>query len=153
MSTIQKVIGVWFALNLAIPALIIYQRSPNLRRRLFRITLGGFTRVKGTETWHTSWLRPRIIIINGGIGKAARILGAQARSASVTRPPCPDFFKHFATLSAKRCSGASSSWMAAFFAAIRRRARWRLKYLLDLVCIGEKPVTLLHRTGTWSEFR
>jgi hypothetical protein len=42
MSTLQRVIGIWFALNVAIPAFIIYQRSPRLRR-LFRLTLGGFS--------------------------------------------------------------------------------------------------------------
>jgi hypothetical protein len=35
---ILKILGVWFALNLAIPAFIIYQRSPHLRHRLFRLT-------------------------------------------------------------------------------------------------------------------
>ena len=42
MITILWVLGTWFALNLAIPAFIIYQRSPHLRHRLFRLTLGGF---------------------------------------------------------------------------------------------------------------
>ena len=42
MTTILKILGVWFALNLAIPAFIIYQRSPHLRHRLFRLTLGWF---------------------------------------------------------------------------------------------------------------
>jgi hypothetical protein len=35
-----KIVGVWFALNLAIPAFILYQRSPHFRHRLFRFTLG-----------------------------------------------------------------------------------------------------------------
>jgi hypothetical protein len=43
MTILQKVIGIWFALNLAIPAFVIYQRSPRLRHRLFRLTLGGFS--------------------------------------------------------------------------------------------------------------
>jgi hypothetical protein len=42
MMLILKIVGVWFALNLAIPAFIYYQRSPHLRRRLFRLTLGLF---------------------------------------------------------------------------------------------------------------
>lgn len=55
------------------------------------------------------------------------------------RQLCPDCFKHFATLSAKRCSGASSGRMVVFFVVTRWRTRWRLKYLLDLVCIGTEP--------------
>jgi hypothetical protein len=42
MTVLLKILGVWFALNLAIPAFIIYQRSPHLRHRLFRLTLGLF---------------------------------------------------------------------------------------------------------------
>jgi hypothetical protein len=40
MSIVAKILGIWFALNLAIPAFIIYQRSPHLRHRLFWRTLG-----------------------------------------------------------------------------------------------------------------
>jgi hypothetical protein len=43
MSTLLKVIGMWFALSLAIPAFIIYQRSPHPRHQLFRLTLGWFS--------------------------------------------------------------------------------------------------------------
>jgi len=43
MSTLLKIIGIWLALNLAIPAFIIYQRSPRLRHQLFRLTLGWFS--------------------------------------------------------------------------------------------------------------
>jgi hypothetical protein len=42
MSILSKIVGIWFALNLAIPAFIIYQRSPHLRHRLFWRTLGLF---------------------------------------------------------------------------------------------------------------
>jgi hypothetical protein len=42
MTTFLKILGIWFALNLAIPAFLIYQRSPHLRHRLFRLTLGLF---------------------------------------------------------------------------------------------------------------
>jgi hypothetical protein len=42
MSIVLKIVGIWFGLNLAIPAFIIYQRSPHLRHRLFRITLRLF---------------------------------------------------------------------------------------------------------------
>ena len=40
MTVFMKILGIWFALNLAIPAFIIYQRSPRLRHRLFRLTVG-----------------------------------------------------------------------------------------------------------------
>jgi hypothetical protein len=39
-----KIVGIWFALDLAIPAFIVYQRSPHFRHRLFRLTLGGLAR-------------------------------------------------------------------------------------------------------------
>jgi hypothetical protein len=42
MALVFKIIGVWFALTVAIPAFIGYQRSPHFRHRLFRLTLGGF---------------------------------------------------------------------------------------------------------------
>jgi hypothetical protein len=42
MSVLAKIIGIWLALNLAIPAFIFYQRSPHLRHRMFRLTLGLF---------------------------------------------------------------------------------------------------------------
>jgi hypothetical protein len=42
MSILSKIVAIWFALNLAIPAFIIYQRSPHLRHRLFWYTLGIF---------------------------------------------------------------------------------------------------------------
>jgi hypothetical protein len=34
---------VWLTLNLAIPAFIIWQRSPHFRHQLFRWTMGGLT--------------------------------------------------------------------------------------------------------------
>ena len=43
MSTLLKIAGIGFALNLALPAFIIYQRSPHLRYQLFRLTLGWFS--------------------------------------------------------------------------------------------------------------
>jgi hypothetical protein len=33
----------WIALNFAIPAFIIYRRSPHLRHRIFRFTFGGLS--------------------------------------------------------------------------------------------------------------
>jgi hypothetical protein len=41
MEMAFKIVGLWFALNLAIPTFILYQRSPHFRHRLFRFTLGG----------------------------------------------------------------------------------------------------------------
>jgi hypothetical protein len=35
-----RIIMIWVALNFAIPAFIIYQRSPRLRHQLFRWTIG-----------------------------------------------------------------------------------------------------------------
>ena len=43
LEMIFKILSIWFALNLAIPAFILWQRSPKLRHRLFRLTLGGFS--------------------------------------------------------------------------------------------------------------
>jgi hypothetical protein len=44
MVTLFYVLATWFALNLAIPAFILYQRSPTFRHRLFRLTFGIFSR-------------------------------------------------------------------------------------------------------------
>lgn len=41
MPAFADIIAVWFGLNLVIPAVIFYQRSPNLRHRFFRWTVGG----------------------------------------------------------------------------------------------------------------
>jgi hypothetical protein len=44
MRTFLEVIGIWFALNLAIFAFILWQRSPHFRHRVFfRLTLGVFS--------------------------------------------------------------------------------------------------------------
>lgn len=42
MKTVLTIAGVWFALNLAIFAFILWQRSPHFRHRMFRLTLGAF---------------------------------------------------------------------------------------------------------------
>jgi hypothetical protein len=44
MVTLLYVLGIWFALNLAMPAFILYQRSPTFRHRMFRLTFGVFSR-------------------------------------------------------------------------------------------------------------
>ena len=42
MTTMLTILGIWFALNLAIFAFILWQRSPHFRHRVFRLTLGAF---------------------------------------------------------------------------------------------------------------
>jgi hypothetical protein len=42
MTTFLTILGIWFGLNLVIPAFILWQRSPHFRQRLFRLTLGVF---------------------------------------------------------------------------------------------------------------
>jgi hypothetical protein len=42
MMVILEILGIWFALNLAIFAFILWQRSPHFRHRMFRLTLGAF---------------------------------------------------------------------------------------------------------------
>jgi hypothetical protein len=42
MMVILEMLGIWLALNLAIFAFILWQRSPHFRHRLFRLTLGAF---------------------------------------------------------------------------------------------------------------
>jgi hypothetical protein len=43
MSVVMKIVAIWFGLNLFIPALIYYQRTPSFRHRLFRATVGVFS--------------------------------------------------------------------------------------------------------------
>jgi hypothetical protein len=52
MATLLEILGIWFVLNLAIPAFIIYQHSLRLRHRLFRLTLGGFARPRDRGLVH-----------------------------------------------------------------------------------------------------
>jgi hypothetical protein len=42
MMVILVILAIWFALNLAIFAFILWQRSPHFRHRVFRLTLGAF---------------------------------------------------------------------------------------------------------------
>ena len=42
MMVILEMLGIWLALNLAIFAFILWQRSPHFRHRVFRLTLGAF---------------------------------------------------------------------------------------------------------------
>jgi hypothetical protein len=42
LQTIFHCIEIWIALNFAITAFIIYQRSPQFRRQLFDWTIGRF---------------------------------------------------------------------------------------------------------------
>jgi hypothetical protein len=41
LYAIERVFACWFLLNLAVPAVIIYRRSPRMRHKLFRWTVGG----------------------------------------------------------------------------------------------------------------
>jgi hypothetical protein len=38
---IERLLAGWLLLNIAIPAFLIYQRSPSIRHMLFRWTIGG----------------------------------------------------------------------------------------------------------------
>jgi hypothetical protein len=40
MQTLIAIAAIWFGLNLAIVAFILWQRSPHFRRRVSRLTLG-----------------------------------------------------------------------------------------------------------------
>jgi hypothetical protein len=42
MQTLLEIVAVWFGLNLAIPAFILWQRLPLFRQRVFRLTLDVF---------------------------------------------------------------------------------------------------------------
>ena len=39
--TFERIAALWFLLNLAIPAFALYRRSPAMRHKLFRWTVGG----------------------------------------------------------------------------------------------------------------
>jgi hypothetical protein len=43
MRTFLEILGIWFALNLAIFAFILWQRPPHFRHRVFRLTLGAIS--------------------------------------------------------------------------------------------------------------
>jgi hypothetical protein len=71
MALLFKIIGIWFGLNLAIPAFIAYQRSPHFRHRLFRLTLGAFTPPSERKYAHVL-VDPRTTIIDATIAIAGR---------------------------------------------------------------------------------
>jgi hypothetical protein len=52
MHRVVFVIEIWIALNLAVAALITYQRSAHLRHQLFRWTLGNLTPPRQREFAH-----------------------------------------------------------------------------------------------------
>jgi hypothetical protein len=52
MQVVIDVIGIWLALNFAIPVLIFYQRSPHFRHQLFRWTIGGLTPPRERQLAH-----------------------------------------------------------------------------------------------------
>ena len=41
LHAFERITAIWFLLNLAIPALVVYRRSPAMRHKLFRLTVGG----------------------------------------------------------------------------------------------------------------
>ena len=51
---IITVIEVWVALNFAIPAFILYQRSPHFRHRLFD-GRSAASRLLGNARWRVLW--------------------------------------------------------------------------------------------------
>jgi hypothetical protein len=55
MRILIDVLAVWFSLNLAIPAFIVWQRSPHFRHRVFRLTLGAFV-PRQTQFAHTLFI-------------------------------------------------------------------------------------------------
>jgi hypothetical protein len=52
MRILIDIIAIWLVLNLAIPAFIVWQRSPHFRHRMFRLTSGAFA-LKQTHLAHT----------------------------------------------------------------------------------------------------
>jgi hypothetical protein len=52
MHRFFQIIEIWVALNFAIPAFILYQRSPHFRHQLFRWTIGGFTPPRERQLAH-----------------------------------------------------------------------------------------------------
>jgi hypothetical protein len=52
MPRLITFIEIWVALNFAIPAFILYQRSPHFRHRLFRWTIGGLTPPRERQLAH-----------------------------------------------------------------------------------------------------
>jgi hypothetical protein len=56
MAIALTILGVWFALNVAIFAFILWQRSPHFRHRVFRLTFGAFTPSERGQL--TPWSKP-----------------------------------------------------------------------------------------------
>jgi hypothetical protein len=52
MHRFIQIIEIWVALNFAIPAFILYQRSPHFRHRLFRWTIGILTPPRERQLAH-----------------------------------------------------------------------------------------------------
>jgi len=52
MQIFIDIVAIWLGLNLAIPAFILWQRSPYFRHRVFRLTLGAFA-PRQTHLAHT----------------------------------------------------------------------------------------------------
>jgi hypothetical protein len=54
MQILIAIVAIWFGLNLAIFAFILWQRSPHFRHRVSRLTLGVFA-PKETSAHHRHW--------------------------------------------------------------------------------------------------
>ena len=54
MLILITIVAIWFGLNLAIFAFILWQRSPHFRHRVSRLTLGVFA-PKETSAHHRHW--------------------------------------------------------------------------------------------------
>ena len=54
MLILITIVAIWFGLNLAIFAFILWQRSPHFRHRVSRLSLGVFT-PKETSAHHRRW--------------------------------------------------------------------------------------------------
>jgi hypothetical protein len=52
MHRFVQIIEVWVALNFAIPAFILYQRSPSFRHRIFRWTARAVTPTRECQLAH-----------------------------------------------------------------------------------------------------
>jgi len=52
MPYLERILACWFLLNLAVPAAIIYHRSPGVRHKVFRWTLGGSASIRDRALAH-----------------------------------------------------------------------------------------------------
>ena len=53
VSLCEKILSCWLLLNLVVPTLIVYRRSPGMRHKLFRWTVGGSAPLRERVFAHT----------------------------------------------------------------------------------------------------